>query len=83
MKLIAKILDESNVRAALERVIANKGGAGIDGMRVEELRDYMNANWTTLRQSILERSYKPALLKTVDIHPPKTGISVHFSCSLS
>ncbi|MFT0506324.1 hypothetical protein ACMSDV_23050 [Bacteroides thetaiotaomicron] len=20
--------------------------------------------------------------KTVDIHPPKTGISVHFSCSL-
>ena len=56
MKLIEKILDKSNVRAALERVIANKGGAGIDGMRVEELRDYMNANWTTLRQSILERS---------------------------
>ena len=23
------------------------------------------------------------MLKTVDIHPPKTGISVHFSCSLS
>ena len=23
------------------------------------------------------------LLKTEDIHPPKTGISVHFSCSLS
>lgn len=22
------------------------------------------------------------LQKTVDIHPPKTGISVHFSCSL-
>ena len=60
MKLIEKILDKSNVRTALERVIANKGGAGIDGMRVEELRDYMNANWTTLRQSILERSYKPA-----------------------
>ena len=23
------------------------------------------------------------VLKTDDIHPPKTGISVHFSCSLS
>ena len=23
------------------------------------------------------------MLKTDDIHPPKTGISVHFSCSLS
>ena len=27
--------------------------------------------------------YKPNVLKTDDIHPPKTGISVHFSCSLS
>ena len=26
---------------------------------------------------------KENMLKTVDIHPPKTGISVHFSCSLS
>ena len=34
----------------------------------------------------IERGFKyvcPKLLKTVDIHPPKTGISVHFSCSLS
>lgn len=74
MKLIAKILDKSNVRAALERVIANKGGAGIDGMRVEELRDYMNANWTTLRQSILERSYKPAPVRRVEIPKPSGGV---------
>ena len=74
MKLIAKILDKSNVRAALERVIANKGGAGIDGMRVEELRDYMNANWTTLRQSILERSYKPAPVRRVEIPKPNGGV---------
>ena len=74
MQLIAKILDKSNVRAALERVIANKGGAGIDGMRVEELRDYMNANWTTLRQSILERSYKPAPVRRVEIPKPNGGV---------
>lgn len=74
MKLIAKILDKSNVRAALERVIANKGGAGIDGMRVEELRDYMNATWTTLRQSILERSYKPAPVRRVEIPKPNGGV---------
>ena len=24
-----------------------------------------------------------SMLKTDDIHPPNTGISVHFSCSLS
>ena len=44
MKLIEKILDKNNVRVALEKVIANKGTSGIDGMKVEELRDYMNAN---------------------------------------
>ncbi len=60
MKLIEQILDKNNVRTALERVISNNGAAGIDGMKVEDLRDYMNANWTSIRQSILERSYKPA-----------------------
>lgn len=74
MKLIEKILDKSNVRAALERVTANNGGAGIDGMRVEELRDYMNANWTTLKQTILERSYKPAPVRRVEIPKPNGGV---------
>ena len=66
MKLIEQILDKENVRAALEKVIANKGAAGIDGMKVEELRDYMNANWTSIKQSILERSYKPAPVRRVE-----------------
>ena len=58
MKLIEKILENSNVRIALEKVITNKGAAGIDGMKVEELRAYMNENWSSIKQSILERSYK-------------------------
>ena len=74
MKLIEKILDKSNVRAALERVTANNGGVGIDGMRVEGLRDYMNANWTTLKQTILERSYKPAPVRRVEIPKPHGGV---------
>ncbi len=61
MKLIEQILDKNNVRTALERVISNNGAAGIDGMKVEDLRDYMNANWMSIKQSILERSYSPLL----------------------
>ena len=60
MKPIEKILDKNNVRVALEKVIANKGTSGIDGMKVEELRDYMNANWPSIKRSILDRNYKPA-----------------------
>ena len=48
MKLIEQILDKNNVRIAFEKVVSNKGATGIDGMKVEELRDYMNANWTSI-----------------------------------
>lgn len=74
MKLIEQILDKNNVRTALEKVISNNGAAGIDGMKVEDLRDYMNANWTSIKQSILERSYKPAPVRRVEIPKPNGGV---------
>ena len=36
--------------------------------------------WNETGEAIGAMGY--GLLKTDDIHPPKTGISVHFSCSL-
>ena len=74
MKLIEEILSTENVRAALYRVIANKGAAGIDGMEVTQLRDHMNANWWSIKQSILERSYKPAPVRRVEIPKPNGGV---------
>ena len=74
MKLIEKILSKDNVREALNRVVANQGAAGIDGMKVEDLRDYMNANWESIRQSIIERSYKPAPVRRVEILKPNGGV---------
>ena len=74
MKLIEEILSTENVRAALYKVIANKGAAGIDGMEVAQLRDHMNANWCSIKQSILERSYKPAPVRRVEIPKPNGGV---------
>ena len=74
MKLIEQILVKNNVREALNRVVSNKGAPGIDGMKVEELRDYMNANWTSIKQSILERRYKPAPVRRVEIPKPNGGV---------
>ena len=70
MKLIEQILAKENVREALNRVVSNKGAAGIDGMKVEDLRVYMNENWPGIKQSILERSYKPAPVRRVEIPKP-------------
>ena len=56
----------------LNNFVSNKGAAGIDGMKDEELRGYMNENWPGIKQSILERSYKPAPVRRVEI-PKPTG----------
>ena len=74
MKLIEEILSTENVRVALYKVIANKGAAGIDGMEVTQLRDHMNANWWSIKQSILERSYKPAPVRRVEIPKSNGGV---------
>jgi len=74
MKLIEEILSTENVRVALYKVIANKGAAGIDGMEVAQLRDHMNANWWSIKQSILDRSYKPAPVRRVEIPKANGGV---------
>ena len=74
MKLIEQILAKSNVRTALEGVISNHGAAGIDGMPVEGLRDYMNANWRSIKESILARCYRPAPVRRVEIPKPNGGV---------
>jgi Retron-type reverse transcriptase len=52
-------------------VTANKGASGIDGMQTDELRDYLNTNWQTLRSNILTGNYKPQAVRKVEI--PKAG----------
>ena len=74
MKLIEQILVKDDVREALNRVVSNKDVSGIYGMKVEELCGYMNANWTSIQQSILERRYKPAPVRRVETPKPNGGV---------
>jgi group II intron reverse transcriptase/maturase len=72
--MLEEILDIRNVEKALKQVTANRGAGGIDGMQTDELRDYLNANWQTLRKSILEGSYKPQAVRKVEIPKPQGGM---------
>lgn len=71
--MLEEILDIRNVQKALKQVAANKGAGGIDGMQTDELRDYLNAHWQTLRSKILEGSYKPQPVRKVEIPKPQGG----------
>jgi len=71
--MFEEILDIRNVTKALKQVTANKGAGGIDGMQTDELRDYLNANWQTLKVSVLEGNYKPQPVRKIEIPKPQGG----------
>jgi RNA-directed DNA polymerase len=71
--MLEEILDIRNVQKAFKQVTANKGAGGIDGMQTDELRDYLNANWHTLRNSILEGNYCPQAVRKVEISKEQGG----------
>jgi group II intron reverse transcriptase/maturase len=57
---------------AFQRVKANKGASGIDGMTVDELQPYLNDAWPKIKAEILAGSYKPKAVRCVMI-PKASG----------
>ena len=41
------VVERGNMTAAYERVVANQGAAGADGMSVDELKGYLHVHWVT------------------------------------
>jgi RNA-directed DNA polymerase len=71
--MLEEILDYRNITKALKQVISNKGAGGVDDMQTDELRDYLEANWVLLKQSILEGKYRPQAVRKVEIPKPQGG----------
>ncbi len=69
--LIDKVWKEENLDSAIEKVIRNKGGAGVDGLGTELLKGKREQIGTKLHQQLKERSYRPKPVKRVWI--PKLG----------
>jgi group II intron reverse transcriptase/maturase len=68
---MARVLTRSNLEAALKRVEANRGSAGVDGMTTRELRPWLTENWPTIRAKLEAGTYEP---KPVRWHAiPKDG----------
>ena len=66
-----RVCERANLQAALKRVKRNKGSAGIDGMTVGELPEYLKANWPLLREQLLAGTYQPLAVRRQEI--PKSG----------
>jgi group II intron reverse transcriptase/maturase len=71
-RLLEKIVDRSNMNYAYKRVKSNKGAHGVDGMKVDELLQYLKENGDQLRQSILDGKHRPNPVRRVEI-PKEDG----------
>lgn len=69
--MIAQVLRPQNLQKALQQVMANKGSAGIDGLKTTDLKAYVQKHREALLERIKENKYLPQSILGVEI--PKGG----------
>jgi RNA-directed DNA polymerase len=69
-----EVCGRENCKQALARVKANKGSAGVDGMTVQQLPEYLKQQWPAIREQLLSGTYVPQPVKRVEIPKPDGGV---------
>ena len=72
--MIEEVLDRRNVMRAYRQVRSNKGSAGVDGMSVNELYDYLTNNRQRIESALRRGTYLPQAILGVSI-PKSNGKS--------
>lgn len=72
--LMEQIVERGNLMRARKRVRANQGSAGVDGVTVDDLPDYLRARWPGIREQLLTGRYQPNAGRRVEIPKPGGGV---------
>src|SRR6204780_1388450 len=73
-RLMEEVCERENLKEALRRVKANKGSAGVDGMTVGGITDYLKQHWPAIREQLLKGTYEPRPVRRVEIPKPDGGV---------
>ncbi|KAA8980380.1 group II intron reverse transcriptase/maturase [Halospina sp. K52047b] len=65
--LLEQAFARENMQRAWKRVKANKGAAGVDGLDINQTGEYLRWAWPTLRQQLLQSTYRPQPVRRVGI----------------
>jgi len=72
--LMEAVCERGNLMLAYQRVVRNKGAAGVDGIGVAELKGHLKRHWPTLKAKLLAGTYIPQAVRQVDIPKPQGGV---------
>ncbi|MFK7756329.1 MAG: group II intron reverse transcriptase/maturase, partial [Flavobacteriales bacterium] len=69
--MIAKVIAARNLTNACNKVVRNKGSAGIDGMSTDKLKVFIDAQRSEVVGQLISKSYIPQAIKGVEIPKSK------------
>jgi RNA-directed DNA polymerase len=72
--LMEAVVERGNLRLAYQRVVENKGAAGVDGIGIAEFKSHLQRHWPTLKARLLNGEYIPQAVRRVDIAKPQGGV---------
>src|SRR3977135_180687 len=73
-RIMEEVCEGERVKEALRQVKGNKGSAGMDGVTVDQLTDYLKQHWPVIREQLLNGTYEPKPVRRVEIPKPDGGV---------
>ncbi|MDP2172022.1 MAG: group II intron reverse transcriptase/maturase [Rhodocyclaceae bacterium] len=72
--LLDAVCERGNLMLAYDRVVKNKGAAGVDGIGIAEFKEHLKQHWPTIKANLLAGEYIPSPVRRVDIPKPQGGV---------
>ena len=72
--LMEAVCERGNLQLAYQRVVQNKGAAGVDGITVAEFKAHLKQHWPAIKAKLLAGRYIPSPVRRVDIAKPQGGV---------
>ncbi|MBW6496152.1 MAG: group II intron reverse transcriptase/maturase [Burkholderiaceae bacterium] len=72
--LMDAVCERGNLWLAYDRVVRNKGAAGVDGIGIAEFKGHLKQHWPTIKAKLLAGEYMPSPVRRVDIPKPQGGV---------
>ena len=71
---IETVIERANMMLAYQRVVENKGAAGVDNLHISALKPWLKQHWPGVRQALIDGLYQPRAIRAVDIPKPNGDV---------